>query len=77
MCKLAKSLGLSPEALAEQLGPILKKMLAGQAAASGSKPRRKPTSDSAKPTAKPKPASKPKKVKICVLSPRAQPWPRS
>ena len=49
MGKLAESLGLSPEALAKQLGPILKKMLAGQAAASGSKPRRKPKKDSAKP----------------------------
>jgi hypothetical protein len=63
MGKLAESLGLSPEALAKQLGPVLKKMLAGQTAASGSKPRRKPKKDSAKPAAKPKPkpASKPKK----------------
>jgi hypothetical protein len=63
MGKLAESLGLSPEALANQLGPILKKMLAGQTAASESKPRRKPKKDSAKPAAKPKPkpASKPKK----------------
>jgi hypothetical protein len=62
MGKLAESLGLSPEALAKQLGPVLKKMLAGQAAASASKPRRKPKKDAAMPAAKPKPkpASKPK-----------------
>jgi hypothetical protein len=60
---LAESLGLSPEALAKQLGPIVKKMLAGQAAVSGSKPRRKPKKETAKPAAKPKPkpAGKPKK----------------
>ena len=66
--------GLSPEALAKQLGPILKKMLAGQAVASGSKPRRKPKKESAKPAAKPKPkpktTSKPKKE---VAKPAASP----
>ena len=75
MGKLAESLGLSPEALAEQLGPILKKMLAGQTAASGSKPRRKPKKDTAKPAAKPKPrpASKPKKD---TAKPAAKPKPK-
>jgi hypothetical protein len=75
MGKLAESLGLSPEALAKQLGPILKKMLAGQAAASSSKPRRKPKKDSAKPAAKPKPkpASKPKKD---TAKPAAKPKPK-
>ena len=72
---LAESLGLSPEALAKQLGPIVKKMLAGQAAASGSKPRRKPKKDTAKPAAKPKPkpASKPKKD---TAKPAAKPKPK-
>lgn len=76
MGKLAESLGLSPEALAKQLGPLLKKMLAGQAAASGSKPRRKPKKDSAKPAAKPKPkpASKPKKD---PAKPAAKPKPKT
>ena len=77
MGKLAESLGLSPEALAKQLGPILKKMLAGQAAASGSKPRRKPKKDNAKPAAKPKPkpktTSKPKKE---TGKPAAKPKPK-
>jgi len=75
MGKLAESLGLSPEALAKQLGPILKKMLAGQAAASGSKPRRKPRKDTAKPASKPKPrpASKPKKD---TAKPAAKPKPK-
>jgi hypothetical protein len=75
MGKLAESLGLSPEALAKQLGPILKKMLAGQATASGAKPRRKPKKDSAKPAAKPKPkpASKPKKDSA---KPAAKPKPK-
>jgi hypothetical protein len=76
MGKLAESLGLSPEALAKQLGPILKKVLAGQAAASGAKPRRKPKKDSAKHAAKPKPkpASKPKKDSA---EPAAKPKPAS
>ena len=75
MGNLAESLGLSPEALAKQLGPVLKKMLAGQAAASGSKPRRKPKKDTAKPAAKPKPkpASKPKKD---TAKPAAKPKPK-
>ena len=75
MGKLAESLGLSPEALAKQLGPVLKKMLAGQAAASGSKPRRKPKKDSANRAAKPKPkpASKPKKD---TAKPAAKPKPK-
>jgi len=75
MGKLAESLGLSPEALAKQLGPVLKKMLAGQAATSGTKPRRKPKSNSAKPAAKPKPkpASKPKKD---TAKPAAKPKPK-
>jgi hypothetical protein len=75
MGKLAESLGLSPEAVAKQLGPILKKMLAGQAAVSPSKPRRKPKKDSAKPAAKPKPkpASKPKKD---AAKPAAKPKPK-
>ena len=75
MGKLAESLGLSPEALAKQLGPILKKMLAGQAAASGSKPRRKPKKETAKPAAKPKPkpTSKPKKD---TAKPAAKPKPK-
>ena len=76
MGKLAESLGLSPEALAKQLGPVLKKMLAGQAAASASKPRRKPKKDTAKPAAKPKPkpASKPKKD---TARPAAKPKPKT
>ncbi len=63
MGNLAESLGLSPEALAKQLEPIIKKVLAGQAAASGSKPLRKPKKDTSKPAAKPKPkpTGKPKK----------------
>jgi hypothetical protein len=71
MGKLAESLGLTPEALAKQLGPILQKMLAGQAAASGAKPRRKPKKDSAKP--KPKPVSKPRKDSA---KPAAKPKPK-
>ena len=75
MGKLAESLGLSPEALAKQLGPVLKKMLAGQAAASGSKPRRKPRKDTAKPATKPKPrpASNSKKD---TAKPAAKPKPK-
>jgi hypothetical protein len=89
MGKLAESLGLSPEAVAKQLGPILKKMLAGQAAASGAKPRRKPRKDSAKPAGKPKPkkdsakpAAKPKpkpasKPKKDSAKPAAKPKPKT
>jgi hypothetical protein len=56
--KLAESLGISPAELLKRLGPALQEMLNGP----GSKPRRRPKPDSAKPAAKPKPrpASKPK-----------------